>query len=192
VLYNSTPTSTAGQPLSFPYAMYYDISSEGGGPGSSAESIGLAYSADGILWIRYGQVPVLIPIGSGMSPPSTQGSYVWDASHVFRASVLRDDTGLYHMFFTGSNQNLLDGLVYAHGIGHAVSRDGVTFAEDWENPVFYYNNGQSWRAGRTYAPCVLFSTFGLPQNRKTWKMWFSGGSDANAGQNQAIGYATLA
>jgi hypothetical protein len=188
VIYNPTATSIIGQPLSYPYAMYYDISTEGSGPGSSAEAIGLAYSIDGITWSRYGQTPVLIPVGSGAAPPATSGSYIWDASHVFRATVTRDDSNIWHMYFTGSNQNFLNGIPYAHGIGHAVSRDGVTWAVDWSNPVFYYNNGQLWRSGRTYAPCVLFNPLDM---LKKWKMWFSGGIGDTAGILQGIGYATM-
>ena len=110
---------------------------------------------------------------------------------MFRASVVIDNFGMFHLFYAGSNTNITDGLIYAHGIGHAVSRDGVTWSRDWANPLFYYNNGQAWRMGRTYAPCVLYESFDGNPNNKEWKMWFSGGSDANAGQNQGIGYATL-
>jgi hypothetical protein len=92
------------------------------------------------------------------------------------------------MFFTGSNEQFTDGLVYAQGIGHATSRDGITWAQA-DEPVFHYHNGESWRAGRTYVPMVLLDTFG--GCTKTWKMWFNGGSDANYGINQGIGYATV-
>jgi hypothetical protein len=66
----------------------------------------------------------------------------------------------------------------------------VTWFKDSSNPIFYYNNGVSWRAGRTYSPSVLCGKFG--GSHKVCKMWFSGGSDANPGLNQGIGYATMA
>lgn len=190
VLYNPSATSTPGKPLSYPYAMYYDISTEGQGPGSNIESIGLAFSTDGKAWQRYGIVPVLIPTGSGPSPPSLQSTFEWDASYSFGGRVILEDNGIYHMYYSGSNQNINDGLVYAHGIGHAVSRDGVTWAKDPFNPVFYYNNGENWRSGRTYVPSVLYGTFDT-SGPKFWKMWFNGGLGAIAGQNQGIGYAEL-
>ena len=196
VIYNPTPTRTVGKPFSYDYTMFYDISSEGSGPGSNVECIGVAYSTNGTDWIRYGIVPVLIPDGTGVGnppgPPSnTNLLYSWDGSHMFRPSLVVDDAGVYHLFYSGSNTNFTDGLPYAHGIGHAVSRDGVTWSRDWQNPIFYYNNGVAWRAGRTYTPFVLYGNFG-GTGPKTWKMWFSGGSDVTAGQNQGIGYATKA
>jgi hypothetical protein len=194
VKYNPSATSTPGLPYSFPYTMLYDISSEGSGPGTNDECIGVAYSTDGKNWLRYGQTPVLIPPGTGVGippgPPSNQNlMYDWDGSHSFRPSIVIDDNRVYHMFYSGSNQNFTDGLAYAHGIGHAISRDGVTWSRDWENPIFYYNNGVAWRSGRTYTPFVLYGNFGST-GPKIWKMWFSGGNGSVAGVDQGIGYAT--
>ena len=191
VRYNPNATSIPGQPFTSLYVMFYDISTEGAGPGSNIESIAVAFSNDGLFWSRYGIIPVLIPDGIGAPGPITNEMFGWDYSHVFRASVVIDNFGVYHLFYSGSNTNINNGLSYAHGIGHAVSRDGVTWSTDWANPLFYYNNGKAWRMGRTYAPCVLFESFDGNPNNLQWKMWFSGGSDATAGQNQGIGYATL-
>jgi len=94
------------------------------------------------------------------------------------------------MYYSGSNLNFTDGVVYAHGIGHATSRDGVTWSLDASNPTFYYNNGVAWRNSRTYTPFVLLGTFG--GGPLVWKMWFSGGSGTSAGVNMGIGYATMA
>jgi hypothetical protein len=189
VVYNSAPTSTSGCPLSYPYAMYYDIAADGFGPGSSVGATGLAYSADGLLWTRYGNYPVLIPKGSGPSPPglTRESSFGWDDGYIFRASLVSDGT-LFHLFHTGSNLNFnnnVNDVVYAHGIGHAVSRDGVTWSEDWSNPLFYYNNGQARRNSRTYAPSVVYHA-----GTRKWEMWFSGGTGSVAGTNGAIGYAS--
>jgi hypothetical protein len=193
--YNPSPTNILGNPFTFKYTMFYDISSEGFGAGSNQESIGLAYSNDGLSWFRYNNpnatgydTPVLIPSGGGTTP-ITGLLFDWDGTHEFRPSLVIDSK-IYHLFYSGSNVNFNNGLPYAHGIGHATSRDGVTWTEDYDtpagNPVFYYNNGKAWRGGRTYTPFVL-----IDKETGEWKMWFTGGSDANAGQNQGIGYATL-
>jgi hypothetical protein len=194
--YNPNPTSVAGQPFTYRYTMFYDIASEGFGAGSNQESTGLAYSDNGLHWFRYNNpnatgydTPVLIPSGGGTTP-ITGLLFDWDGTHIYRPSLVMDDDGLYHLFYSGSNVNFNNGLVYAHGLGHAVSIDGVTWVEDYSppnaNPIFYYNNGKAWRGGRTYTPFVL-----IDESTGEWKMWFTGGSDANAGQNQGIGYATL-
>jgi hypothetical protein len=190
VLYNDNSTSIAGQPLSYPYAMYYDIASEQLGPSTGYEAIALAYSADGLNWTRYDFTPVLIHTGSGLTMQTY--SYGWDDSHHFRPSVVRDRTGLWHMFYSGSNINYMDGLVYAHGIGHAVSVEGITWVKDSSiNPLLYYKNGVAWRAGRTYAPTVVYMAGSLCEDHDHWKIWFSGGSDGNYGINQGIGYAYI-
>jgi hypothetical protein len=179
VLYNGAPTNVPGAPMTYRYVMYYDISSEGLGPGDNVESEGVAFSSDGFYWVRYGLVPVLISDGT----TSLQSN--WAQSHIFRVSVLWDATQLlWHMYYSGSNQ-LLNGLNYAHGIGHAISREGVTWATDANNPIFYYNNGVAWRSGRSYTPFVLQVVA-----NGTAQMWFSGGSGTVAGVNQSIGYAT--
>jgi len=185
VKYNPNPTFNTYSPLSFPYTMYYDTSNEGLGPGSSVEQIAIAYSVDGITnWTRYSVAPIVIQ--SGIE------EYDWDGSHAFRPSIVQDNLGLWHMFYSGSNINYNDGLIYAHGIGHATSIDGVTWSKDWSNPIFYYNNGVAWRSGRTYTPFVLYGTFSNnPLAQYQWKMWFSGGQGDVAGQNQGIGYATI-
>jgi hypothetical protein len=184
VIYNPTATSIPGRPFTFPYLMTFDTATENPSlETTSIQQVGIAYSADGITnWIRYSTIPRLI----GTEPESTSVS-TWDGEHMFRMTITQDATGTYHGFYSGSNQNINEGLVYAHGIGHAVSRDGVTWARDWSNPIFYFNNGVAWRQGRTYAPSVLYGRFG--GNQPMFKMWFSGGSDANAGQNGGIGAA---
>ena len=187
VLYNSNATFIVSQPVTWPYMMYYDIATEGQGPGTSVESIGAAYSVDGLNWTRFGTVPVAIPAGAGLT--TTTFSYGWDDSHNFRPAVVKDRRGHYHMFYSGSNQNCDDCLAYAHGVGHAFSIDGVTWAKDDTNPIFYYTNGVPWRGCRVYAPSVIYGKFGT--NKHTYKMWFSGGIGSVAGLTQGIGYAYL-
>ena len=178
VLYNPAATSTAGQPYTFPYVMFYDTSNEGGGPGNSIEQIALAYSSDGLAWTRYGSEPIVIP--SGVSTD-------WDGTYAYRPSIIRV-AGTYTMLYSGSNDQIdpATTIPYAHGIGAATSVDGIHWTKSASNPVFSYADGVAWRNSRTYTPSVLLSPDG-----SQLQMWFSGGSGLIAGTNQGIGYATL-
>ncbi len=183
VIYNPNSTSTPGQPYTFPYVMFFDTSTEGTGPGLSVEQIGLAYSNDGVTWTRFGSVPIVIPSGSATA---------WDGNYAFRPSIILVQ-GIYHMFYSGSN-DLIDPLTtipYAHGIGHASSSDGINWTLDPDNPIFIYSDGVAWRNSRTYTPSVLFDPFCTAAVRTCAKMWFDGGQGTVAGEDQAIGLATL-
>lgn len=177
VSYNPEATSEPGKPTTFPYVMYFDTATEGMGPGTSVEQIGLAYSVDGLFWTRFGAQPILIPSGNGTD---------WDASHISSGAAIRTADNGYHLFYTGSNELINAGttLFFAHGIGHAYSIDGVTWQVDPGNPIFIYSDGIAWRAGRVcYAkPCIVDGSV---------KLWFSGGTGRVAGAHQGIGYATM-
>ena len=182
MIHNPAATSVPGQPFTFPYVMFYDIASET--PIPSSEGIGLAYSSDGLNWTRYGTVPVLL----------SNGGTDWDGTHTFRPSIINvKDT--YHMFYSGSNDNIdpTTTVYYAHGLGHATSTDGINWTKDTDNPIFIYSDGVPWRNSRSYTPFVLFGRFKTPVEQPdcSVKMWFVGGIGLVAGQNQAIGYATL-
>lgn len=182
VIYNSSATSVPGHPYSYPYVMFYDIANVD--PTDQAESIALAYSDDGMHWTRFGCAPVLIP--SGLSTD-------WDATHIYRPSVIKSQ-GVYHMFYSGSNQYVdeTSTVVYAHGIGHASSTNGIDWTRD-SDPIFINSDGMEWRDTRTYTPFVLFGKF-CDANKCVkciGKMWFVGGIGTVPGTNQSIGYATL-
>jgi hypothetical protein len=186
VIYNPNGADTPGDPYSFHYVMLYDTSTEGKGPGASIEQVGLAYSADGLNWKRFGIEPIFIPSGNGAD---------WDGSHHFGAKVIKMKQ--YHMFYSGSN-NQIDSattLPYAHGIGHAVSADGIHWTADSSNPVFIYSNGVDWRNAKTYTPSVIYDAFIDATNADPYlnllKMWFTGGTGIKAGIDQAIGAALL-
>ena len=181
IYYNTQSTNITGAPYTYPYVLFYDIASEGFGPGTSSEGIGLAYSLDGFNWTRYNPLPIPILI-----PDGCPGGFCWDLTHAYRPSLIIDSnnkTYPYHLYYSASNDDILSGLIYAHGIGHAISTDGVTWSIDYRNPIFYYNNPVPWRSGRTYTPFVL-------NFNGTLVMWFSGGSSDIYGQNGSIGYAT--
>ena len=184
LIYNASATSTSGQPLTFPYVMYFDTSTEGDGPETSVEQTGLAYSSDGLLWTRYGSQPVIIPSGNINE---------WDGRYIYQSSVIKvQDT--YHMFYSGSNGQPIgsDGNATAHGIGHASSTDGINWILDSDNPIFYISETVPvpWRINRTYNPAVIFDAFcdAGSCNLCFAKMWFTG---ANSSDIRAIGYATL-
>jgi hypothetical protein len=199
VYYNANATSTPGVPLSYPYVMYYHISTEGGGPGTSIEQTGLAISVDGLLWNRWSYAngtastePVMIPYGIG-----TIGDpyYTWNGGYAYIGSVVNDGSGVWRAFYTGANPNNAQGITYAQGIGSATSADGInwTFEPLQPNkPIFYitdsFDEVISWRDGRVCAPYVIYGKFGGTD--WMYKMWFSGGRGVVAGMNGAIGYAT--
>lgn len=167
-----------GQPLSYPYVMYFDTATEGAL--GSVEQTGLAYSTDGLFWTRYGTEPVLIPSGNIND---------WDGEYMYQpAIVIIND--VFHAYYSGSNGQPLgsNGNTTAHGIGYASSVDGINWTKA-PNPIFYILDGVAWRNDRTYACDVIFDPFcSLSTQPHTAKMWFTG---ANSSDVRAIGYATI-
>lgn len=184
VIYNPSATSIPGQPYTFPYVMFYDIGQTDQAD-VQAVNIGLAFSSNGTFWTRYGNAPVFLAV------PNQDD---WDSTHVFRPSLLQIDN-IYHLFYSGSNQNIDRRVTLpdGHGFGHASSIDGINWMRDPTNPILIDSNRVLWRESRTYTPFVLGSQYCGTQ------LWFvggstgsgGGGSDPQLGQNQAIGYATL-
>ena len=179
VIYNSNGTSVPGQPLTYPYIMFFDTSTEGTGPGTSVEQTGLAFSTDGLFWTRYGTQPILIPSGDISQ---------WDGQYIYQGSILIIN-GVFHYFYSGSNGQPIgsDGNTTAHGIGHAYSTDGINWTLDADNPIFYILDGVTWRNNRTYTPDVIYGPF-CDASGCVAKMWFTG---ADSSDTRAIGFATL-
>ncbi len=182
IIYNPNAANTGSKtarnrsddaPLSYRYVMYYDSASEGFSPDGSMRQISLAYSTDGIFWIRYGDQPVIVPGGAGG----------WDGMYAYRASVLMID-GLYHMWYAGG-----DGQAPAYdakGIGHGTSEDGISWVLD-DEPVIDVGDNESWRLDRTGAPCVVAGTAAQLRSSSgiSTKMWAMG---EDIGGVSAIGY----
>lgn len=182
VIYNSLGTNVGSitpdnknddEVFTYKYVMYYDSSSEGTSPNHTNKDTSLAYSSNGIYWIRYGDKPVLISSGNNTD---------WDGKYSYRVSIIKVGN-VYHVWYSGANG--LGPEYYAQGIGHATSMDGINWVKD-SNPVFHSNDGVLWRNGRTYTPSVLydpngFETGGCPN----LKMWFNG----KTGPEYTIGYA---
>jgi uncharacterized repeat protein (TIGR01451 family) len=172
VLYNPSAGNTGGNPFNYTFAMYYD------GTTGGVEVIGLAYSADGNYWTRYGSGPVL-----GLGPPGS-----WDSDYVTNGTVIPDANGEWHMWYSGSDT----GSGGPHdGIGYATSPDGINWTKDPYNPQLHISDGVAWRNLRTYTPSVLYSPtqFDGHGGSVVLKMWFTGVTDSGGSANYAIGYA---
>ncbi|MGC8943500.1 MAG: right-handed parallel beta-helix repeat-containing protein, partial [Caldisericia bacterium] len=176
IIYNPDGTNTGSntpddksddEPMSYKYIMYYDTSSEGTSPEKSEECIALAYSTDGIYWIRYGDKPILIPSGNNSD---------WDGKYITRGTVIKLDDGTYGLWYSGGLSDSND------GIGYAYSLDGINWIKSSSNPIFHQNDGVDWRNDRTYTPIVI-------KDGCSFKMWFSGKDKTNG--NYTIGLAYL-
>lgn len=166
VLYQpGTMPNTGESPFDYSYVMYYDATTGG------VEQVGLAYSADGFSWTRYGDEPVL---------PYTEGS--WDSTHAGHGTVIR--TGALFLFWYSGGAGSIN-----QGIGYAVSTDGIHWDKRPGGPLPGIGElGTAWNDARNYTPAVLYDAggFGGHGDNAQWKMWRTGKS----GDNYAIGYAT--
>ena len=186
VIYNPLGTNAgSGTPdnknddvvFTYKYVMYYDSSSEGTSPSQTNEDTSLAYSSNGIYWIRHGDKPVLISSGN---------SNDWDGKYAFGASVVKVGN-VYHLWYTGANG--LGPDFYAQGIGHATSTDGINWVKDTNNPVFNAADGIPWRSARTYSQWVVFEPNGFGSGKcPNIKMWFSGKS-SSTDAIEKVGYS---
>jgi hypothetical protein len=109
----------------------------------------------------------------------------WESSTYSRVSVLKQG-GAYHMWYGGAS-----GSGGNHGIGYASSNDGQNWTKSISNPIFYKDDGPTWRSNRTYTPRVLydvnrFAGHGSPEQ---YKMWFTGKQSSPS--QYAIGYAAI-
>jgi hypothetical protein len=172
VLYNPTASNTGAD---WTFTMYYD------GTDGGDESIGIAFSADGIHWIGYDSDD------DGYADPVLVGSddaSAWDGGpkgYVSRCTVIIKD-GQYKMWFSGGQTRMHD------GIGFASSLDGINWTKHPENPIFHKNDGVKWRTERTYCPAAVYDPAGFSGNGEAYpyKMWFAGKS----GSASKVGYAT--
>ena len=147
------------------YVMYY-MGTTGG-----IEFIGLAYSANGTHWKRYGCTPILSP-GAAAD---------WDNTSVGYCSVIHISGSWYMWYGGGPGTN--------QGIGYATSPDGISWTKDPGNPIFHFSDGIPWRNARTYTPWVVYDGANFSGHGDTcpYKMWFSG---VNTNTIYSLGYAT--
>ena len=108
------------------------------GQAGGHSSIGYATSADGKSWTRRASKPVLTP------------ERRWENVAVMCPHVLFDeDSGLYRMWYSGGEQG------EPNAIGHATSRDGLSWIKDPGNPVFRPDRSIAWEKDRVTACQVL-------------------------------------
>jgi len=167
VLFNPSASNSGSDPFDYSFTMYYD------GTTGGVEVIGLGYSADGNHWYRYGNDPVL-----NLGAPGA-----WDSNYVGNGTVIKESTGIWHMWFSGGQTQLGD------GIGYASSSDGITWTKDPANPILSISDGVAWRDVRTYTPSVIYSPgkFDGHGDASLYKMWFTGRTNTPS-TNYAIGY----
>jgi uncharacterized repeat protein (TIGR01451 family)/fimbrial isopeptide formation D2 family protein len=142
------------------YVMYYDATT------GAFEQVGIAYSADGKHWKRWGDGPVL-PSGRPITEPWGQPT-PWDSSYSTFGTVLRLSNGTWRFWYSG-------GTTASHrGIGLAFSGDGLHWAKAI-GPMMHINDGVLYRTRRTYTPWVLYSPTAFNGHGPGWhyKMWFS-------------------
>ncbi|MEA3287817.1 MAG: hypothetical protein U9Q77_10650, partial [Candidatus Marinimicrobia bacterium] len=126
------------------------------------QQIGLATSADGINWEKYGQNPV-IPSG-----PSGSWNEIWSKD----PSVLKID-GAYHMWYSGKEAE------GDNAIGLAYSMDGISWQEYENNPIIFHNPDMEWESAWITFPKVTIREDG------SLVMFYVG----SAGVNWQIGMA---
>jgi predicted GH43/DUF377 family glycosyl hydrolase len=116
------------------YLMWYGVEAYIDSP----FKIGVATSADGIVWTKYSGNPVLVPESSG-----------WDNHWLFPGAVLLNG-GLYEMWYSGIGQP-----PPAYGIGLATSPDGFSWSKCTGNPVLSTGSPGSWDSWSIEFACVI-------------------------------------
>ena len=124
--------------------------------------LGYATSADGIVWEKHPDNPVLNVGASG----------TWDDYSLYKPTILFDDIE-YQMWYTGSNH-------INSRIGYATSADGIVWEKYPDNPVLNVGASGTWDDISVSHSTVLF-------NGTEYKMWYSGSDD---GSTIKLGYAT--
>ncbi|MCK4764497.1 MAG: DUF11 domain-containing protein [Candidatus Aminicenantes bacterium] len=157
VFYNPTAANSGTDPFNYSFYMYFD------GTTGGLEETGLGYSADGIDWQLYGRV-----LARGNSGPGGNTDD-WDSSYASRCSVVKVSAGEWHMWYSGGQTGLNE------GIGHAVSTDGLNWSRNPDNPILHVSDGETYRDSRTYTPWVLHREDRFQGNGDSikFKGWFT-------------------
>ncbi|MCK6526763.1 hypothetical protein L6R50_04140 [Myxococcota bacterium] len=142
----------------WPYKLYYHAKEPDG-----SRSIGLAVSADGISWTRWGTAPIV-----SHGDPGT-----YDEKNAHAPTVVPGGLGTWHMWYSAKT----DDDVYS--IAYATSEDlGYTWTKFEANPIFAAAPVGEWDAGRITHPSILPRGSG-------YQFWYAGSADT---AYDSIGY----
>jgi len=143
------------------YRMWYT-----GRTATSELKIGTA-TFDGTTWVKSGSAV--------LTRSTTSGDF--DDKWVAACSVVKEEPGVYTMYYTGFKDTISNGIQAR--IGKASSPDGIVWTKYGFNPVLDIGTSGSWDDKGVAAPCVLIQP-GIT------RMWYTGGrSDLSF----KIGYA---
>ncbi len=132
---------------------------------NSIYQIGLATSADGVLWNKSTSNPVLTPdINNAWEDVSVRDPFVFKEGNQFV------------MYYSGKGSN---GPHNIYQIGRAVSIDGINWIREVNNPVLTPGVAPAWDDVYVMDPSVY-------KDGKGFKMWYAGETN----QVFQIGYAT--
>ena len=121
---------------------------------NNIESIGYAFSDDGIDWEVHPQ-PVL----------ERDTTSVWEDFYVSNPSVIKEDSA-YYMFYGGLGRY---GYLFKEGIGLAKSYDGVHWQKYFDNPILINTEEQTaWDREFVTNPRVL------PVEKNRYYLWYLG------------------
>lgn len=139
------------------YKMWFE------GSDGTHSQIGYASSVDGVKWTRYDGNPVLA-LGDASS---------WDSWSVGHCTVIGRPGG-YRMWFEAYDRQHA-------GIGHATSRDGLSWTRYGGNPVIS-RQGTGWQRHSTTDPAVIYNGSG-------YQIWYAGVDDSTDPWTYWMGYA---
>lgn len=123
------------------YWMYYDGAAEDPEEGGR-ESIGLAFSLDGISWSKH-NVPDTADAAFAESDPvftASSDEAAWDAERVGEPNVIQTEDG-WLMFYVSDRGRHLGRQTF--GLGYAVSQDGVAWTRGNLDPLISTSD-KSW------------------------------------------------
>jgi hypothetical protein len=135
------------------YIMFYT----GGDYASSINyQIGMATSADGLVWTKYDDPSTTDPPYAQSDPVLTVGDTAtadWDCRLLWGGSVLVNPNG-YELYYTGCDMD------YLFGFGYATSPDGITWTKYPANPIYTMDNdpyAQENGFDLIVRPCVVIN-----------------------------------
>jgi len=142
------------------YQMWYT------GQSSSQSFIGHASSADGIVWQRTSESPVLSPDSNSWEKQAIMCPNV--VFHESSSSSSSSPIGPYRLYYSAGEQLEPD------AIGLAFSEDGRVWSKCTENPIFRPDTNLPWEAAKVTGCHVFYDSID-----EYWYMFYIGFADVN-------------